>query len=108
MKIVLFMAIFGTLAAIVLLYLKNNNIKKLMIALATVSVIITFSVVGYMSRPVMPLFIAHIVLMFASWGGLIVYLFRGRYYWWVIFSPLLTIGLFLALEFLTGSRHEGI
>ena len=108
MKIVLFMAIFGTLAAIVLLYLKNNNIKKLMIALATVSVIITYSVVGYMSRPVMPLFMAHTILLFVAWGGLIVYLFRDRYYWWVIFSPLLTIGLFLLLEFLTGSRHEGI
>ena len=108
MKIFLFLAIFGTLAAIVLLYLKNNNIKKLMIALATVSVIITFSVVGYMSRPVMSLFIAHTILLFVAWGGLIVYLFRDRYYWWVIFSPLLTIGLFLALEFLAGSRHEGI
>ena len=108
MKIFLFLAIFGTLAAIVLLYLKNNNIKKLMIALATVSVIITFSVVGYMSRPVMLLFIAHTILLFVAWGGLIVYLFRDRYYWWVIFSPLLTIGLFLLLEFLTGSRHEGI
>jgi hypothetical protein len=61
---------------------------------------------GNLTRQVIPLFLAHIVLVIIAWGGLLLYLFRDRYYWWAIFSPFVTIGLFLLLEFLTGSAHE--
>ncbi len=108
MKVLIISAIIFTLAGIFFVYRQNKDMRKLLVALATVGALVIFAIMGNISKQVVPLFIAHIVLLMVAWGGLIVYLFKDRYYWWVIFSPLLTIGLFLVLEFLTGSRHEGI
>jgi hypothetical protein len=106
MKTLIILAIFATLGIIFFQYTKNKNLKKLFISLITVAVIITLAVLGNVTRPVMPIFLAHIMLTVIAWGGLIVYFIRDRYYWWIIFSPVVTIGLFLLLELLTGSGHE--
>ncbi len=106
MKALIILAILTTLAIIFFLYRRNKDLKKLFIALATFGVVISLAVVGNMTRQVIPIFMAHIVLIVLSWGGLLFYLARDKYYWWLIFSPVVTIGLFLLLEFLTGSGHE--
>ena len=108
MKALIILAVFVTLGIISFQYKRNKNLKKLFIALITFSIIISLAVVGNLTRQIMPIFLAHIMLIIVSWGGLIVYLVRDKYYWWIIFSPLVTIGLFLLLELLTGSGHEGI
>ncbi|MEN8727524.1 MAG: hypothetical protein ABF276_06125 [Sulfurovum sp.] len=108
MKALIILAVFATLVIIFFQYSRNKNLKKLFIALITFGIIISLAVVGNLTRQVMPIFLAHIMLIIVSWGGLIVYLVRDKYYWWIIFSPLVTIGLFLLLELLTGSGHEGI
>ena len=108
MKALIILVILVTLGTIFIQYSRNKNLKKLLIALATFAIIISLGVVGNMTRQVVPLFMAHIVLMIVSWGALAWYLIRDRYYWWIIFSPLVTLGLFLLLELLTGSGHEGI
>lgn len=106
MKVLMILGILGTFGAIFFQYSRNKNIKKLLIALATFGVILSLAVVGNLTRQVIPLFIAHIIFIFSAWGALIIYLIRDRYYWWVIFSPVVTIGLFLLLELITGSGHE--
>jgi len=106
MKALIILAIFATLGGIFLQYSRNKDLKKLFIALVTFGVIASLAVVGNLTRQVMPIYLAHIMLTVASWGGLIVYLVRDRYYWWIVFSPAVTIGLFLLLELLTGSSHE--
>lgn len=106
MKALIILAIFATLGIIFFQYSRNKELKKLFIALITFGIIIALAVVGNLTRPIMPIFLAHIMLIIVSWGGLIVYLLRDRYYWWIVFSPLVTIGLFLLLELLTGSGHE--
>lgn len=106
MKALIILAIFATLGIIFFQYSRNKELKKLFIALITFGIIIALAVVGNLTRPIMPIFLAHIMLIIVSWGGLIVYLVRDRYYWWIVFSPLVTIGLFLLLELLTGSGHE--
>ena len=103
MKFFIIILILGTLAAIFFSYSRNKDLKKLFIALGSFLLIVSLGIMGNITRQVMPLFLAHIVLIIVAWGGLIVYLVRDRYYWWVIFSPLVTIGLFLLLELLTGS-----
>jgi len=108
MKALIILAVFATLGIIFFQYSRNKNLKKLFIALITFGVIISLAVVGNLTRQVMPIFLAHIMLILVSWGGLLVYLVRDKYYWWIVFSPLVTIGLFLLLEMLTGSGHEGI
>ena len=108
MKALIILAVFATLDGWLVIHRPNKNLKKLFIALITFGIIISLAVVGNLTRQVMPIFLAHIMLIIVSWGGLIVYLVRDKYYWWIIFSPLVTIGLFLLLELLTGSGHEGI
>ena len=106
MKALIILAIFATLGGIFFQYSRNKDLKKLFIALITFGVIVSLAIVGNLTRQVMPIYLAHIMLTVASWGGLIVYLMRDRYYWWIVFSPAVTIGLFLLLELLTGSSHE--
>ncbi|MCO4845964.1 MAG: hypothetical protein KC427_08105 [Sulfurovum sp.] len=108
MKTLIILAVFATLGSIFFQYSRNKNLKKLFSALITFGIIISLAVVGNLTRQVMPIFLAHSMLILVSWGGLLVYLARDRYYWWIIFSPVVTIGLFLLLEMLTGSSHEGI
>ncbi len=106
MKALIILAILVTLGIIFFSYSRNRDIKKLFIALGSFLLIVSLGIMGNITRQVIPLFLAHIVLVIGAWGGLIWYIVRDRYYWWLIFSPLVTIGLFLILEFLTGSGHE--
>ncbi|GIU01025.1 hypothetical protein TSL6_15310 [Sulfurovum sp. TSL6] len=106
MKVFIILAIFATLGIIFFQYTRNKNLKKLFIALLTFGVIISLAVLGNVTRQVMPIYLAHMMLTVVSWGGLILYLVRDKYYGWIILSPLVTIGLFLLLELLTGSGHE--
>ena len=106
MKAIIILTIIITLGIIFLYYYKTGNIKKLLVLLGTFGMILSLAVAGNITRQVIPLFIAHLILLLFAWGGMFVYLFKDRYYWWVIFSPLVTIGFFLLLELLTGSGHE--
>ena len=108
MKALIILAILATLAIIFFQYSRNKDLKKLFIALGSFLLIISLGIMGNLTRQIIPLFMAHIVLIVLAWGGLMVYLMRDNYYWWIIFSPVVTIGLFLLLELLTGSGHEGI
>ncbi len=106
MKALIILAILATLAIIFFQYSRNKDLKKLFILLGSFLIIVSLGIMGNLTRQVIPLFMAHIVLIVIAWGGLMVYLIREKYYWWIIFSPAITIGLFLLLELLTGSGHE--
>jgi len=106
MKALILLVILATLALMIYKYNKDKNLKKLLISLATFAVIIALAVVGNLTRPIMPLFLAHAILVILAWGATLKYVFSQKYYWWIIFSPVVTIGLFLLLEFIGGSSHE--
>jgi len=106
MKALIILAILATLGIIIFLYKRNKDLKKLLISLVTLAGIITLAVVGNVTRPVMPIFMAHSMLIIVSWGGLVYYIFKEKYHCWIIFSPVVTIALFLVLEFLAGSGSE--
>jgi len=105
-KAFIILAILATLGLIVYKFKKDKNLKKLLITLVTFVAIISLAVVGNLTRPIMPLFLAHVILLIIAWGATLKYMWSDKYYWWLIFSPLVTIGLFLLLEFLGGSSHE--
>jgi len=105
MKALSLLIILVTLGLIVYKFKKNKNLKNLLISLATFGFIVAESIMGGLTRPVMPIFMAHIILIIAAWGGLMMYVFKEKYYWWLVFSPMITIGLFLLLEFIGGSGH---
>ncbi|SFZ97480.1 hypothetical protein MNB_SV-5-1336 [hydrothermal vent metagenome] len=108
MKALIVLVILITLGIIFLSYYRNRDLKKLFISLVSFLAIISLAIVGNLTRQIMPLFLAHIVLIVISWGGLLWYIAREKFYWWIIFSPVVTIGLFLLLEFITGSGHDAI
>jgi len=106
MKALIILAILATLGLIVYTFKQDKNLKKLFITLGTFAAIISLAVVGNLTRPIMPIFLAHAMLVILAWGAGLKYVFSGKYYWWIIFAPMVTIGLFLILEFLGGSGHE--
>jgi len=106
MRVLLVVIILATIAMIFVQYKRHRDTKKLLVSLASFGVIIALGIMGNLTRPVIPLFVAHMILLAAAWGALVWYLLSNRYYWWLIFSPIATIILFLILEVLTGSGHE--
>ena len=105
MKALIIIAILVTIAITFFKYTRDKDTKKLLIALASFAMLISLAVVGNLTRSVIPLYISHLLLVIVAWLGVLWYVLKGKYYWWIIFSPLITIGLFLLLEFLEGSRH---
>ena len=106
MKAIIILTILATLGIIFFQFTRSKDLKKLLISLSTFGMIISLAVVGNLTRPVIPMYIAHMILVIFAWCGLMIYVFKDRYYWWVLISPIATIGLFLLLELLTGSGHE--
>ena len=106
MKALIILTILLTLTAVFLQYKKNKDMKKLLITLGSFILIFSLATIGNLTRQVFPLFIGHIVLILIAWGAVIFYMLKDKYYWWIIFSPIITIGLFLLLELIGGSGHE--
>ncbi len=106
MKGLFILAFIATIAVIFLQWKKTKNHKKAILAIASIGAIISLGVMGNLTRSVMPIYLAHLILLISAWGAVIWYLVKDKYYWWVIGSPILTIGLFLLMETLTGSGHE--
>ena len=106
MKALIVLTILITLVIIFLKYKRDKELKKLFISLGTFILLISLGFMGNITRQVIPLFLAHIILLIGAWGGLLLYVIRDRYYWWLVFSPIITIGHFILLELLTGSGHE--
>jgi len=77
-----------------------------MITLASFALVVSLAIVGNLTRLVIPLYLSHLVLVVIAWGGVLYYLLRGKYLWWLIVSPIVTIAIFLLLELLAGSGHE--
>ncbi|SFV71471.1 hypothetical protein MNB_SV-13-1435 [hydrothermal vent metagenome] len=84
-------------------YLKNKDKKKLFISLATLVLLVVLFVMGNMTKSIIFLFWIHKLLMLISLGAFFVYLYRDKYYAWIIFSPLYSILLTLVLEYLFGA-----
>jgi len=99
-------AIVVTVTLTLLQYRRHRNLRKLLIVLGSLGLILALGIIGTVMRVVFPLYITHLLLIGVAWLALLYYLLRNRYYWWLIFSPLITIGLFLLLELLEGSGHN--
>lgn len=107
MKAMIILAILLTLGLIGLDFYRHRDWKKLLISLGVFGVILTLAGLGNMVHSVIPIFIAHFVLIVIAWGGLLFYIFRDKLYWPAIFSPLVTILLFVLLERVIGSGGAG-
>jgi len=103
MKVFIVLVTFFTLVLIGLAYRRDHNTKKFVTTLGMFGALWTFAVLGMMIRPVIWLFLIHLVLIIFSWLSIIWYIFRGRYYPYFHLSPLVTLVLYVMGEFLFGS-----
>ncbi|MEA2048403.1 MAG: hypothetical protein U9O64_08175 [Campylobacterota bacterium] len=87
-------------------YMRTKDLKKLLISLGTSGIIMVLFVLGNMTKTVFLLFLLHKLLMIASLGALFLYIKNSTYYWWIIFSPLVSIILAIVLEYFIGSANE--
>ena len=109
MKAIITLAILATFVLIFFSYHKNRDIKKLFITLGSFVFLLYLLWVGFrVSIAIFPLKIANIVLGFFAWGGIVYYILRDRYIWWVILSPLLVPIVFVVFSLMGGSRYEDI
>lgn len=104
MKAIIVIAILSAIVPIVLFYKRDRDITKLFISAALLGGIISTAIVGNMMRSIAPLFLTHIVAVIFAYGGLIIYILRGRAYWYIWILPILTILLYLLLAWL-GNEH---
>jgi hypothetical protein len=104
MKGMIIIGILSTIAIIALKYYRTRDWRVVLISLGAFATILTLSGLGAMTRSVIPLFIAHFVLIVIAWGTLLLYIFRGKLYWQIILSPSITILLFVIMEQLIGAR----
>jgi hypothetical protein len=106
MKGLIVIGILITLGLIAFNFYYHREWKKLSISLAIFATLLTLAGLGAMVRTVVPLFIAHLILIVISWGGVLYYIFRGKLYLQVILSPIVTIILFLIMERVIGSGNS--
>jgi len=107
-KALIILGILATFGLIFVLYSRNKDLKKMLLSLGSFILIISLGIMGNITRPIIPLFLVHILLVIFAWGGVLYYVLRGRYVWWAVLSPVVTIVLFIALSLLEGSRYEDV
>ena len=101
-RILLFVLL--TLGLIALDWYRRRDWRKSLIALGTFLWIASLAMMGLTMRAILPLFLAHTVLLALAWLALLFYLYKERYLWWAFLLPAATLLLFVALNFFEGSR----
>ena len=104
MKAVIVLAILFAIGVIVLMYKREDDTQKMSFSFFILLTIIGFAVVGNIMRSVMPLFLAHVIALIISYGGLIYYIFRDKTQWILWLLPLATILLYLIIAWI-GNEH---
>ena len=104
MKAILVLAILLAIGLIYLLYKKEANLQKMLLSFTFLALIISLGIVGNMMRSIMPLFLTHITALILAYGGLIFYILRDKFYWYLGLLPVATMTLYLLLSWL-GNEH---
>jgi len=96
-----------TMLFIFLDFKKRKNYKKTALSIVIFASIIGLGWSGFvLIRGIPPLFLAHIILLAAAYIALMWYLFKGKLYYYIIASPILTEVIYIILNFIDGSRYE--
>jgi glucose-6-phosphate-specific signal transduction histidine kinase len=103
MKGMIIVAVMLTIVAIGVSFYRHRDWKKLLISAAVFGFLAMLAGLGNMTRSVVPLFIAHFVLIVFAWAALLYYIARGKLYWQVVIAPVATLLFFVFLERVLGS-----
>jgi len=104
MKAFLVLAILLAIGLISLIYKREGNLQKIFLSFILLAVIISLGVVGNMMRSITPLFLTHLTAIAFSYGALILYILRDKFYWYLGLLPVATLTLYLLLSWI-GNEH---
>ena len=105
MKAIIILAILSTsIGLIFLMYKREDNLKKLLISSALLIGLIFLGIIGNVMHSLVPLFLIHIVALLIGYVGLIIYILRDRFYWYITFLPVGTLALYILLAWI-GNEH---
>jgi uncharacterized membrane protein len=104
MKAVIVLAILFAIGVIVLMYKREEDTQKMVFSFFILLTIISFAVIGNVMRSVMPLFLAHVIALIISYGGLIYYIFKDKTQWILWLLPLATLVLYFLIAWI-GNKH---
>ena len=104
MKAIIVLAILLAMGIIFLFYKKDSDTSKMLFSFFVLASIVSLSVVGTVMRSLMPLFLAHLVALVASYSGLLYYIFSNRKQWLLWALPLATLTFYVLLAWI-GNEH---
>jgi len=104
MKFIIIIAILLSIGLTILTYKRKSDLKKLLLSFTLLATIISLGIVGNMMRSITPLFLTHMVAILMAYGGLIIYILRDKFYWYLSILPFATLGFYLLLSWL-GNEH---
>ncbi len=87
-------------------YRKGDPASKLVWAFLWFVTVVSFASLAPMFKPIVLLYVLHLVALGLSWVGMMHYLMTGRVIWWFFAAPIATVLLFVGLSFVDGSRYE--
>jgi len=98
-----------SLGAILLDYKREKDIKKSLFAIGLLFYLFSIGYSGaVLMRAIPPLFFVHIMGIIIGYFGFIFYLWRDKFLWYLLLSPLVPIIFYIILNFLDGSRYEAL
>jgi putative effector of murein hydrolase len=104
MKTLVVLAILFAIGIIFLMYKRENDVRKMLFSFLVLGSIIGFAVVGNVMRSVLPLFLAHVIALILSYGGLVYYVFKDKMQWILWLLPLATLAFYLIIAWV-GNEH---
>jgi uncharacterized membrane protein len=104
MKAIIVLSILFSIGLIFLMYKKEKNLKKMLLSFALLAGLISLGIVGNVMRSLMPLFLAHITALIIAYSGVIIYILRDKFYWYLGFIPVTTLALYLLFTWI-GNEH---
>ena len=104
MKLLMVMAPLLGIALSYLMYKRDKDISKFLIALLILGVVVSFGVVGNIMRSTAVLFLMHLVAVLSAYIATLYYIFRGRFVWYILMLPIITMSIYL-LSVWIGNEH---
>ncbi len=103
MKLLLILIILLNIFLIFYIQKRDRDIKKTLFVFGLFTSLSIMATFGMMTKAVISIFILHIIFIVISWGSILWYIFRDKYYSHLHLSPLITLSLYMIGEFLFGS-----
>jgi len=82
---------------------RDKDIKKTLFILGLFIILSSMATFGMMTRAIIYIFLLHVIFLIVSWGSILWYIFKDKYYMHMHLSPLITLTLYMLGEVLFGS-----